>query len=125
VLAVSAWIKQSPPQTAPKPWPKPSADQRPTDPRDASRTRPERERADRPGDKPRTPQDEFRLKTLQEFRSADRNDDGYLSREEVRGRFAVIERDFGRVDGDGDGRISPEEFLRLRRFQAQQKLKKQ
>jgi hypothetical protein len=36
-----------------------------------------------------------------------------------------MEREYGRVDGDGDGRISPEEFLRLRRFQAQQRLKKQ
>ena len=40
-------------------------------------------------------------------------------------RFAGIEREFERVDSDGDGRISPEEFWRLRRFQAQQKFKKQ
>jgi Ca2+-binding EF-hand superfamily protein len=61
----------------------------------------------------------------QEFRSADRNGDGYLSREEVQGRFTIVEREFARVDADGDGRISQEEFWRMRRFQAQQKLKKQ
>jgi Ca2+-binding EF-hand superfamily protein len=47
-----------------------------------------------------------------------------LSREEIQGRFTFIDREFQRVDADGDGRISPEEFWRIRRFQAQQKLKK-
>ena len=60
----------------------------------------------------------------EEFRSADRNGDGFLSSDEVRRRFPFIEREFQRVDADGDGRISPEEFWRLRQTQAQQKFKK-
>ena len=136
VLAVSVWNKQRSAQTAARgdspapeakaPKPRPAAGEQPSaDPREASRARPERERADRPGDTQRPALEEFRTKALKEFRSADRNDDGYLSREEVQGRFTALEREFQRVDADGDGRISPEEFLRLRRFQAQQRLRKQ
>jgi hypothetical protein len=137
ILAISAWNKQRSAQTAapgaspapeakaPKPRPKPAAGEQPSsDPRETLRTRPERERADRPGDAQRPALEEFRKKVAQEFKSADRNSDGYLSREEVEGRFPAIGREFGRVDADGDGRISPEEFWRMRRFQAQQKLKK-
>jgi serine/threonine protein kinase len=132
VLAISAWNKQRPAQTGapagsaspqaqtPKPWLKPAAE-----PSFDPRARPERERADRPGDKQRPVPEELRKKVLQEFRSGDRDADGYLSRDEARSRFPGIEREFERVDSDGDGRVSPEEFLRLRRFQAQQKLKKQ
>jgi hypothetical protein len=36
-----------------------------------------------------------------------------------------MEREFGRVDADGDDRISPEEFWRMRRLQAEQRFKKQ
>jgi serine/threonine protein kinase len=143
VLAVSAWNKQRPAQTgspgaaqpepagatsyqAPTPKPRPGIAAEPSfDSRDDARARPDRERADRPGDKPRPLPEELRKKVLQEFRSGDRDGDGYLSRDEVRSRFPGIEREFQRVDGDGDGRISPDEFVRLRRFQAQQKFRKQ
>lgn len=142
VLAVSAWNKQRPARTATPeatrpgpgvapsfeataPGPKPAIEQPTFDPSDSARARPERERADRPGDQARPALQEYRRKTEQEFRSADRDGDGYLSRSEVRAQFAGIAREFERVDGDGDGRLSPEEFWRLRRFQAQQKLRKQ
>ena len=59
-----------------------------------------------------------------EFRGADRDGDGYLSRSEVAGRFPALERGFDRADTDRDGRISPQEFMRLRRFRAQQHLQK-
>jgi Ca2+-binding EF-hand superfamily protein len=131
VLGFSAWNKQRPARTAlpeatrPAPEPKPAFKQPSPDPREAARDRPERDRADRPGDKQAPGLEEFRRKVFQEFRSGDRDDDGYLSREEVRNRFPAMEREFARVDADSDGRISPEEFLRMRRFQAQQRLKKQ
>ena len=134
-VAISAWNKQRSAQTAargdsPVPEakahkPRPAAgEQSSADPRDTSRTRPERERTDRPGDTQRPALEEFRKKIAQEFKSADRDGDGYLSRAEVQGRFPGIEREYGRVDSDGDGRISPEEFWRMRQFQAQQRLKK-
>jgi serine/threonine protein kinase len=134
VLAVSAWNKQRSAQTAargdspapeakaPKPRPAAGAPSS-ADPRDTSRARPERERADRPGDTQRPALEEFRKKVAQEFKSADRDGNGYLSLAEIQGQFPGIEREYGRVDADGDGRISPEEFLRMRRFQAQQRLK--
>lgn len=139
VLAVSAWNKQraaqSPgpgltrpgPGSAPSPEvkaPKLGVTGQTVDPRDTSRARPDRERTDRPGDSQRPALEEFRKKIAQEFKSADLDNDGYLSREEVQTRFPGIAREFQRVDSDGDGRISPEEFLQLRRFQAQQRLKK-
>ena len=138
VLAFSALNKKRSAQTvapgdastseakAPKPRPKPAAGEQPSaDPRETSRARPERERTDRSGDTQRPALEEYRKKAEQEFRSADRNGDGYLSRDEIQGRFTFIEREFGRVDADGDGRISTDEFWQLRRFQAEQRLKKQ
>jgi Ca2+-binding EF-hand superfamily protein len=129
VLAFSAWNKQRSAQTAvpeaTRPAPKPALKQSAPDVREAARDRPERERTDRPGDTPRPGLEEFRKKIVQEFKSADRDSDGYLSREEVRSRFPGMERDYARADADGDGRVSPEEFLRMRRLQAQQRLKKQ
>jgi serine/threonine protein kinase len=56
-----------------------------------------------------------------QFRSADANADGYLSPDEVRGRFPGIAREFARADSDNDGRISMREFLRLRRMQLERK----
>jgi serine/threonine protein kinase len=88
------------------------------------RERPERDRVDRPGEEPRPEVDELRRKAAREFRAADRDGNGYLSRDEVRGRFPFIEREFGRIDADGDGGISLEEFWRLRKQQAEQRLKK-
>jgi len=134
VLGVSEWNRRtvqtvapgagpSPEAQAPQSAPKPTAGEQPSaGPRSESRARPERERADRPGDTQRPALEEYHHNVQQEFRSADRNGDGYLTREEVKGRFTFIEREFGRVDADGDGRISPDEFWRLRRFQAQQKI---
>jgi hypothetical protein len=57
---------------------------------------------------------------LQEFRANDADGNGFLSRDEVR-RFPFVAKEFGRVDTDGDGRISPQEFVHLRRLQAQKK----
>ena len=82
--------------------------------------RPPRDRSDRPGDA----MEALRAEAQREFRDADRDGDGYLSRAEVEGRFPLIEREFTRVDADGDGRISRVEFFRLRRFQARQHLQK-
>jgi serine/threonine protein kinase len=58
---------------------------------------------------------------MQEFIGADRDGNGFLAPDEVRGRFPYIERNFAQVDRDGDGRISPAELAHLR---TQQKLLK-
>jgi hypothetical protein len=79
--------------------------------------RPSRDRTGRPVDE----QEALRLQARRDFQSADRNGDGYLSREEVAGHFPLIGREFERIDADGDGRISPQEFFRLRRFQTRQR----
>jgi len=82
--------------------------------------RPSRERSDRPGQD----LEALRQQARRQFQDADRDGDGYLSREETARRFPVVEREFERVDTDRDGRISPQEFYRLRRFQARQHLQK-
>ena len=87
-------------------------------PATSPRERPGREREARPGNAVAGSRQDLRGAAENDFRSADANGDGYLSRDEVE-RFPFIAREFGRVDRDGDGRISEEEFLRLRRMQAE------
>ncbi len=62
-----------------------------------------------------------RARINDEFRAADVDGDGYLSRDEVRGRFPFIEQNFQNVDTDRDGRISPDELSQLRRKQRSMK----
>ena len=45
----------------------------------------------------------------------DANGDGYLTPDEVRGR-GLIGRDFPRLDTNGDGRLSLQEFMALKFF---------
>ncbi|HUN69454.1 MAG TPA: protein kinase [Burkholderiales bacterium] len=73
-----------------------------------------------------TAEQEQRLEreTAAEFKSADVNRDGFLSPEEVRGRFPVVAREFSRIDTDGDGKISMQEFKRLRTAQLEKRLQK-
>jgi serine/threonine protein kinase len=67
----------------------------------------------------------LRRETEADFKSADANGDGFLSLDEVRGRFPVIAREFQRVDKDGDGRISPQEFLQARQVMLERRLNRQ
>jgi len=67
----------------------------------------------------------LRRETEIDFKSADANRDGFLSPDEVRGRFPVIAREFQRVDKDGDGRLSPQEFFQARRIMLERRLGKQ
>ncbi|MGE0559379.1 MAG: protein kinase [Burkholderiales bacterium] len=78
--------------------------------------RPARERYERPDAGLRGPVPS-RDRVFEEFRGADRNNDGYLSPLEVEGRFPVIARDFAGVDRDGDRRVSLDEFADLRQRQ--------
>jgi Ca2+-binding EF-hand superfamily protein len=50
-----------------------------------------------------------------EFTAADRDADGFLSPDEVRGRFPAVERNFSTVDSNHDGRISLDELWQFRR----------
>ncbi len=67
----------------------------------------------------------FRRETEAEFKSADSDRDGFLSREEAQVRFPVIAKEFQRVDRDGDGRVSPQEFFQARRIMLERRLGKQ
>lgn len=49
------------------------------------------------------------------FIAADRNADGLLSADEVRGRFPALEKNFGAVDTNHDGRISLDELWQFRK----------
>ena len=91
----------------------------PVDPRPSRELPPEadaRERPSRPDTTPSVPE-RARERISEDFRSADRDGDGYLSQAEVEGRFPVIARDFAKVDLNGDRRISLDEFVELRRLQ--------
>ncbi len=111
------------PEIAPPPQSGEPADARPADPRPArefSLAADPRERPSRPDDG--SPgQDRARERVSEEFRSADRDGDGYLSPVEVEGRFPFVARDFDRVDRNGDRRISPDEFADLRRMQLEKR----
>jgi len=77
-----------------------------------------------PASAPAGASDRFTEQTAADFRSADSNGDGYLSRQETLARFPLLGKHFQRVDTDGDGRISPREFLQARRAQAERLLQK-
>ncbi len=75
-----------------------------------------RERPSRPDTASPIPE-RARERVTEEFRGADRDGDGYLTSSEVEGRFPAVARDFGKVDSNGDRRISLQEFTDLRRQQ--------
>ncbi len=50
-----------------------------------------------------------------EFMAADRDANGFLSRDEVRGRFPAVEANFAEADSNHDGRISLDELWQFRR----------
>lgn len=111
-----------PPPVAESPPPAPEALRPPPDPLPSRELAPEADPRERPSRPPLLPDraPERLPPALQgEFGGADHDRDGYLSRDEVQGRFPFIQREFGRVDLDGDGRISPAEFMALRRKQAE------
>ncbi len=85
------------------------------------RERPSRDREARPADI--SPEQAQRLRRAVEadFRAADTNSDGYLSRDEAARRFPFAAREFERVDTDRDGRISPQEFWQMRRAQIERR----
>jgi serine/threonine protein kinase len=84
----------------------------------AERERPTRERMAR-YESASLDAEQMRRKAAQEFQLADRNSDGFLTRDEVRERMPFVFRIFDRIDADRDGRLSQQEFARLRASQAQ------
>ncbi|HYX65266.1 MAG TPA: protein kinase [Burkholderiales bacterium] len=67
---------------------------------------------------------DFEREVQAQFRNADANGDGFLSREEAERHFPFVAREFQRVDTDGDGRLWLEEFRRVRRLQLERRLRK-
>jgi serine/threonine protein kinase len=59
-----------------------------------------------------------------EFRGADGNRDGFLSRGEAEARYPGLARNLERLDTDGDGRISRREFIQWRRQQLERRMEK-
>ena len=77
-----------------------------------------------PGSEPRRPPgvdtqragaEDIPFAVKKEFMAADRDNDGFLTAWEVKGRFPAIERNLAEVDADRDGRISLGEFAQFRR----------
>ena len=66
----------------------------------------------------------FRQAASQEFKAADTNADGFLSVEEMRARFPYLGKEFQRVDRDGDGRVSPDEYFQAKRLMMERKFAK-
>jgi serine/threonine protein kinase len=84
------------------------------------RERPERERDDRPGPASENRDKMEKMRGAEgEFRSADADGDGYLTPDEVRGRFPLLEREFQRVDANGDGRLSLQELHEFKRMRTE------
>ena len=69
-------------------------------------------------------QHRVRRETEAEFKSADANGDGYISADEARARFPALSQNFQRVDRDGDGRISQQEFIQAKRAMIERRLAK-
>jgi len=65
----------------------------------------------------------FLREVTEQFKAADADRDGYLSRGEAE-RFPALARRFAMVDQDGDGRISVREFAQARREQLERRLAK-
>ncbi|MEO7728019.1 MAG: hypothetical protein ABIS45_12255, partial [Burkholderiales bacterium] len=102
VAPAAATSNETPPAKAPT-----TATERAVDARMESRLEP---RADTGAGGEPVP---FALK--KEFMGADANGDGFLTPQELRGRFPTIEKNFTAVDANADGRISLEEFWHFRR----------
>ena len=66
----------------------------------------------------------FRQAADIEFKAADTNGDGFLSVEEMRARFPYLGKEFQRVDRDGDGRVSPNEYFQAKRLMMERKFAK-
>jgi serine/threonine protein kinase len=69
-------------------------------------------------------QQRFRQELEREFRAADTNGDGYLSKEETAAKFPFLAKEFNRVDTDGDGRLSMQELAQAKRAQLERRLAK-